>query len=374
LSSIQLQIQATAGEARTGLLHTPHGAVPTPAFMPVGTYGTVKGITPVELRQCGASIVLCNALHLWLRPGSAFIEQMGGLHRFMGWTGPILTDSGGFQIFSLKDMSKVKEEGARFRSPVDGSWRMLSPELCVQAQEELGVDLAMALDECIEWPAERDRVQASTARTTRWLKRAMAARRRPERTAVLGIVQGGFYEDLRLAHAQELAELDLDAYAIGGLSVGEPTEEMWGMVALTAPRLPAHKLRYLMGVGYPIDLVESVRRGMDIFDCVIPTRSGRFGLAFTSVGRLSIKQARFRADGRPLDPACACYACRSFSRAYIRHLFIANEMLAPRLLSLHNIAFYQALMVRIRAAIRVGPRALDELAAEARQWMEPVKD
>jgi queuine tRNA-ribosyltransferase len=292
----------------------------------------------------------------------------------MGWNGPILTDSGGFQIFSLKDMSKVKEEGARFRSPVDGSWRMLSPELCVQAQEELGVDLAMALDECIEWPADRDRVQASTARTTRWLKRAMAARRRPERTALLGIVQGGFHEDLRLTHAQEIAELDLDAYAIGGLSVGEPTEEMWGMVALTAPRLPSNKLRYLMGVGYPIDLVESVRRGMDIFDCVIPTRSGRFGLAFTSVGRLSIKQARFRADGRPLDPACACYACRSFSRAYIRHLFIANEMLAPRLLSLHNIAFYQALMVRIRAAIRVGPGALDELAAEARQWMEPVKD
>jgi queuine tRNA-ribosyltransferase len=364
-SCLRLELHATRGAARTGTLHTPHGPIPTPAFMPVGTYGTVKGMTPLDLRAAGASIVLSNTLHLWVRPGDELIRDLGGLHGFMGWDGPILTDSGGYQVFSLKEFSKVTEEGVRFRSPKDGQYRMMTPEVCVQIQENLGVDLAMAFDECIEWPAERERVIASTQRTTRWLKRCMEARRQPERTALLGIVQGGFYEDLRIAHADEIASFDLDAYAIGGLSVGEPTDQLLGMVEVVAPRLPANKVRYLMGVGYPIDIVEAVLRGVDLFDCVLPTRNARTGQLFTSVGRLSIKHARFRADPGPLDPGCACYTCRSFSRAYLRHLFMADELLGHRLLTLHNLAYYLGLMERLRAAIQSGPEALASLRSEA---------
>jgi queuine tRNA-ribosyltransferase len=373
-SPLRFTVEATAGPARRGRLETPHGVIPTPAFMPVGTYGSVKGISPVELRESGAWVVLSNALHLQLRPGHEVIERLGGLHGFMGWDGPILTDSGGYQVFSMKDLRSLSEEGVKFRSPVDGRAYFLTPEGSVHAQEALGVDLAMAFDECIEWPADRARVAASTARTTRWLKRQIAARRRPDRTALLGIVQGGFYEDLRAAHTDELAALDLDAYAIGGISVGEPREHLLAMVDVSAPRLPANKVRYLMGVGYPIDIIDAVMRGVDLFDCVIPTRSARFGSVFTSRGRLTVKHARFREDPGPLDPACACYACRSFSRAYIRHLFLSNEILAPRLLTLHNLRFYLGLMARIRAAIAEGPAALAALRSEADRWMSPLAD
>jgi queuine tRNA-ribosyltransferase len=342
--------------------------------MPVGTYGTVKGMTPLELGELGADMLLANAYHLWVRPGHREIEALGGLHGFMGWDGPILTDSGGYQVFSLRDVSKVTEEGVRFRAPLDGQYRKLTPEVSVEVQEALGVDLAMAFDECIEYPADRERVARSTERTTRWLRRCMAHRRRPERTALLGIVQGGFHEDLRAAHVQQLAELDLDAYAIGGLSVGEPTAQLLAMVGFTAPLLPAHKVRYLMGVGYPLDIVEAVSRGVDLFDCVLPTRSGRFGQVFTSQGRMNIKHNRLRDDRRPVDPACACYTCRSFSRAYLRHLFLSNEILAPRLLTLHNLTFYQSLMARLRAAIAQGPQELRAVRDQAERWMARHED
>ncbi|MBC8455109.1 MAG: tRNA guanosine(34) transglycosylase Tgt [Deltaproteobacteria bacterium] len=374
MSVLKFYEQARSGEARTGVLNTPHGPIQTPAFMPVGTKGTVKGLVPTELTDAGVEILLCNAYHLWVRPGHGLIEEVGGLHSFMNWDGPILTDSGGFQVFSLRHLNKVKENGVRFRSPHDGQYRTLTPEVAVEIQETLGVDIAMALDECIEWPAERARVGRSTARTTRWLKRCIAARKRPEKTALMGIVQGGFYEDLRVEHAQEIVALDLDAYAIGGLSVGEPTEQLLGMVEVTVPHLPKDKIRYLMGVGYPVNLVDAVMRGVDLFDCVIPTRSGRFGYAFTSQGKLSIKHARYAVDRNPLDPACTCYTCRSFSRAYLRHLFQSNEILAPRLLSLHNVAFYQTLMSRIRAAIRSGPEALTALRSEAQRATDPMSD
>ena len=372
--ALSFQVQATCGPARSGRLMTPHGPVRTPAFMPVGTYGTVKGMTPEDLRGLGTDIVLANAYHLWVRPGHRQIEELGGLHTFMGWDGPILTDSGGYQVFSMRDVNKVTELGVRFRAPLDGLHRMLTPEICVEIQEALGVDLAMAFDECIEWPAERDRVARSTERTTRWLHRCLAARRRPERTALLGIVQGGLYPDLRVAHAQELAALDMDAYAIGGLSVGEPRDELLGMVETTIPHLPVGRIRYLMGVGFPLDIVDAVTRGVDLFDCVLPTRSARFGQVFTVLGRMNIKHARLRDDRRPLDPACACYTCRSFSRAYLRHLFLSNEILAPRLLTLHNLTFYQRLMARLQDAIPAGPAALDDLRVEAQSWMERNED
>lgn len=358
--------------ARRGKLHLTHGVVDTPAFMPVGTAGTVKALSPVDLREAGAQVVLANTYHLWVRPGHRVIEKLGGLHRFMDWDGPILTDSGGYQVFSLKEMRKVSEEGVKFRSPLDGEWRMLTSEVAVEIQEALGVDVAMAFDECIEWPAERARVIASTERTTRWLRRCLAARQRADTTALFGIVQGGFHQDLRIAHAQELAEMDLDGYAIGGLSVGEPREELFSTVAYTAPHLPADKVRYLMGVGYPHDLVDGVLAGVDLFDCVLPTRSARFGAAFTSAGRITIKHARFRDDPRPLDENCACYTCARFSRAYLRHLYTSNEILAPRLLTLHNVTFYQRLMGRLRAAVEAGPDVLLRLRKEAVEWMRPL--
>ena len=354
------------------MLHTPHGPVPTPAFMPVGTYGTVKGMTPPELREIGTHIVLSNTMHLWVRPGDEIIRDLGGLHTFMAWDGPILTDSGGYQVFSLRDRNKVTEEGVRFRTPLDGEYRMLTPERCVRIQENLGVDLAMAFDECIEWPADRDRVIRSTERTTRWLKRCMAARQHPERTALLGIVQGGFYPDLRAAHAQELVELDLDAYAVGGVSVGEPREQLLEMVEATTCHLPVDKVRYLMGVGYPLDIVEAVMRGVDLFDCVLPTRNARNGQVFSTAGRINIKHARYKADPLPLDPGCVCYTCRSFSRAYLRHLFLSNEVLFARLLTLHNLALYQGLMARLRDAVVEGPDSLRALRTTVAGWHLPI--
>ncbi|MEL6344263.1 MAG: tRNA guanosine(34) transglycosylase Tgt [Myxococcota bacterium] len=372
MSPLTMTVEATAGRARAGTLMTPHGPAKTPCFMPVGTYATVKGMTPRDLKELGASIILSNAMHLWVRPGHRQIEALGGLHRFMGYDGPILTDSGGFQIFSLKDFVKVTEEGARFRAPLDGQYRFMSPEVCVEIQEALGVDLAMAFDECIEWPADRDRVGNSTERTTRWLKRCMAARTKPETTALLGIVQGGFYPDLRAAHAQEIVELDLDAYAVGGVSVGEPREKMLEMVEVTTPHLPVDKARYLMGVGYPLDLVDAVMRGVDLFDCVLPTRSGRTGKVFTTRGVLNIKHARYRDDPSPLDEGCTCYTCQSFSRAYLRHLFVSKEILASRLLTFHNLHLYQTLMARVRQAIVEGEAAVAALREDVTVWAAPV--
>ena len=364
-------LHAQADAARRGTLSLPPGTVQTPAFMPVGTQGTVKALTPSDLQDARVQMVLANTYHLWVRPGHERIRSLGGLHRMMAWDGPILTDSGGYQVFSLKEFRKISEEGVRFRSHLDGQWRNLTPEVAVEVQEAFGVDVAMAFDECIEWPATREHVADSTARTTRWLKRCMAARRAPDRTALFGIVQGGMYEDLRIEHAQEIAALDLDAYAVGGLSVGEPRDELFAMARVGAAHLPVNKLRYLMGVGYPIDLVDGVLAGIDLFDCVIPTRSARFGVAFTSRGKVTIKHARYRDDPGPLDPECPCYACARFSRAYLRHCFTANEILAPRLLSLHNITFYQSLMARIRAAIDEGPAALARVRLDAERWSQP---
>ncbi|MDP6932242.1 MAG: tRNA guanosine(34) transglycosylase Tgt, partial [Myxococcota bacterium] len=353
-SAIRLEVAATAGPARRGVLHTLHGAIDTPAFMPVGTAGSVKGVTPQELREVGAEIILANTFHLWVRPGHELVRDLGGLHRFMNWDGPILTDSGGYQVFSLRELSKVSEEGVRIRAPHDGQYRFLTPELAVEIQETMGVDLAMALDECVEWPADRDRVARSNDRTTRLLRRCIQARQAPERTALLGIVQGGMYSDLRTEHAQQLVDLGLDGYAMGGLSVGEPQDQRMAQVDETVPHLPVHAVRYLMGVGTPLDIVEGVIRGVDLFDCVLPTRSGRFGQVFTSGGRLSIKHARYREDSRPLDPLCACYTCRSFSRAYLRHLLLTDEPTGRRLLTLHNLSWLLDFVDRLRSAIREG--------------------
>ena len=344
--------------------------------MPVGTAGTVKGLTPEEVRATGASMVLANTYHLWVRPGHELVRELGGLHRFMNWDGPILTDSGGYQVFSLKEFCRVKEEGVRFRSPHDGQWRLLTPERAVEIQEALGVDVAMAFDECIEVPASAERVRASTERTTRWLERCLAARTQPERTALFGIVQGGLYPAQRKAHAARLAALDLDGYAIGGLSVGEPRADMLAMIDAAVPELPDDRVRYLMGVGYPLDIFEAVLRGIDLFDCVLPTRSGRFGQAFTSLGRLTIRHARYREDSRPLDPCCRCYTCRSFGRAYLRHLFLGKEILGPRLVTLHNLSFYQEFMARLRDAVRGGLSSIETLRplAEAASVTIPAQE
>lgn len=370
MRTASLQIQTTAGQARRGLLTLPHGTVETPAFMPVGTQGTVKGLSPAELKDSGAGIVLANTYHLWVRPGHKLVEGLGGLHTFMGWQGPILTDSGGFQVFSLADINKVSEQGVKFRSPVDGQWRLLTPEVSIEVQEALGVDIAMAFDECVEYPATRQRVQESMARTTRWLDRCIKARTKPEKTSLFGIVQGGMELDLRREHAEQLASFDLDGYALGGLSVGEDRGLLFGTAYATTPYMPAEKPRYLMGVGYPWDLVDGVLAGIDMFDCVLPTRSARFGGIFTSEGRINIKNARFRDDAGPLDAKCDCYTCRNFSRAYLRHLFVADELLAPRLLTLHNIHFYQHLMRTIREAISTGPEALAALKKVTDGWQE----
>jgi queuine tRNA-ribosyltransferase len=347
----------TCGQARTGVLHLPHGAVPTPAFMPVGTRGTVRGVDSEELRTTGAAMVLANTYHLWVRPGHDVIRTLGGLHRFMDWPGPILTDSGGYQLFSMRDRLVVSEEGVRIRSPEDGAWRDLSPELSIEVQEALGVDVAMAFDECLEHPATRERAVESTARTTRWLHRCIAARRAPERTALFGIVQGGLYEDLRRAHAAELSELDLDGYAIGGLSVGEAREDLVAFAAISASALPADRVRYLMGVGHPVDIVDAVLHGVDLFDCVLPTRAGRHGQAYTSEGRRNLKNARYRTDAAPLDPRCGCLTCRTVSRGYLRHLVACDEMLGKRLLTVHNLTFYQDLVTRLRNTIGAGDGA-----------------
>jgi queuine tRNA-ribosyltransferase len=339
---------------RLGELRTARGVVPTPAFMPVGTYATVKTLTPEELREMGAGIILCNVYHLYLRPGVETITALGGLHRFMHWDGPILTDSGGYQIFSLAQFRTIAEEGVTFQSHLDGGARhFLDPETVVALQEALGVDIMICLDECPGYPAPEEEVRRAAALTARWASRSLAARRRPG-AALFAVVQGGMLPELRRQQAEEMAAMGFDGYALGGLSVGEPKELTYEMVSVTAGALPQDRPRYLMGVGTPEDLVEAVGRGVDLFDCVLPTRNARNGMAFTSAGRLVIKNAAYGRDPRPLDEACSCYTCRHYSRAYLRHLFGSREILAFRLLTLHNLYYYLSLMADIRQAVAAG--------------------
>jgi queuine tRNA-ribosyltransferase len=343
------------GRARLGRMITGHGVIDTPAFMPVATQGSVKSLAPGDLVAAGAQIVLANTYHLMLRPGHELIRDLGGLHRFMGWDGPILTDSGGFQVFSLSKLRRIGEEGVEFRSHVDGSRRTLSPESCIAIQHALGVDVLHPLDECLAHPATAADTERSLALTQRWLDRAVAAHRAAGAPgALFGIVQGGTYEALRRRAVEMIAALDLPGHSIGGLAVGEPKPVMYEMTELVAGLLPADRPRYLMGVGKPTDLVEAVARGVDLFDCVMPTRNARNGQAFTADGPVNIANARFARDPEPIDRECPCEGCRRFSRAYVRHLFAARELLAYRLLTLHNLTFYLGLMRQMREAIARG--------------------
>ena len=348
---------ARDGEARRGRLRTAHGTVETPAFMPVGTLGTVKSLTPADLREIGAQIVLANTYHLFLRPGHTLIAELGGLHRFMAWDGPILTDSGGYQVWSLAALRTIREEGVRFRSHLDGGTEhLLTPELVVEIQHALGVDVLHPLDECLPHPAAQEAAEESLGRTLRWARRAHAAHvagRRPGQ-ACFGIVQGGMYPALRRAAVAETCALGFDGYALGGFAVGEPRGLMRELVGLTAQELPVERPRYLMGVGRPDDLVDAVAAGVDMFDCVLPTRHARTGQAFTSGGLVVIRNATHARAPGPLDPGCRCYTCRHFSRAYLRHLFLARELTVYRLLTLHNLTYYLGLMAGLRAAISAG--------------------
>lgn len=337
--------------ARRGRIHTPHGVIETPIFMPVGTKATVKAMTPEELKAIGSQIILSNTYHLYLRPGHELIARAGGLHAFMHWEGPILTDSGGFQVFSLGDLRKITEEGVAFQSHNDGSRHFISPEKAVEIQTALGSDIMMAFDECAPYPAEHDYVKKSLERTTRWAARCKEAHWNTEKQALFGIVQGGMYKDLREQSVQELLELDFPGYAIGGLSVGEPKELMYEVLDYTTPLLPADKPRYLMGVGTPDHLIEGVLRGVDMFDCVLPTRIARNGTALTTVGKVVIKNKKYEEDFTPLDPNCSCYTCTNYTRAYLRHLCKENEILSARLLTNHNLYFLLNLMSGIRGAI-----------------------
>jgi len=348
-------LDAVDGAARVGRMLTAHGHVDTPAFMAVATQGSVKSLSPDDLVAAGSQIVLANTYHLMLRPGHELVRELGGLHRFMGWDGPILTDSGGFQVWSLAKLRRIAEEGVEFRSHVDGSLRALSPESCVAIQHALGVDVLHPLDECLAHPATMLETERSLGLTQRWLVRAVAAHRAAGAPAALfGIVQGGSHEALRRQAVEQTCALGLPGHAIGGLAVGEPKPVMYDITELVAGLLPADRPRYLMGVGKPPDLVEAVARGVDLFDCVLPTRNARNGQVFTPDGPLNIANARFARDPAPLDAECACEGCRSFSRAYLRHLFGARELLAYRLLTLHNVTFYQRLMRDARRAIAAG--------------------
>ena len=364
--SFAFQVVQTDGHARAGVLTTAHGEVQTPAFMPVGTQGAVKGVTHRDLEGLGAGMLLSNTYHLYLRPGDDLIARRGGLHRFIGWRRPILTDSGGYQVFSLAERCTIEEEGAHFRSHLDGSAHVLTPEKAADIQAQLGSDISMVLDECLALPAETVTVRDSMLRTVRWARRArdrfQAIRAGGATTVVatnsgqaqFGIVQGGVHPDLREESARKTVEVGFEGYAIGGLSVGEPPEVMYDVVAQTVPFLPEGAPRYLMGVGTPEDLLEAVERGVDMFDCVLPTRNARNGQLFTSRGRINIKNARYAEDDSPADPDCACYTCRTFSRAYLRHLFAVNELNAATLNTLHNLNFYLDTLRRIRESLTFG--------------------
>ncbi len=357
------EILKTEAKARRGAFQTAHGTVQTPVFMNVGTAGAIKGaVDAFDLKELGCQVELSNTYHLHVRPGDAIVRQMGGLHKFMRWDGPMLTDSGGFQVFSLASLRKIKEEGVFFNSHVDGRKIFMGPEESMRIQSNLGSDIAMAFDECVENPAPYDYVKASCARTTRWLARCKKEMARlnslPDtvnpQQMLFGINQGGTYDDLRIQHMKDIAELDLPGYAIGGLAVGESTETMYHILDEVLPHAPAHKPRYLMGVGTPSNIIEGVARGVDFFDCVMPTRNARHGHLFTWDGILNIHNAKYQTDGRPIEEGCQCPTCRRFSRAYVRHLLKAGEMLSQRLLVQHNLWFYNNLMVKIREAIDHG--------------------
>jgi queuine tRNA-ribosyltransferase len=377
MSAFAFQLLHTDHQARRGLIHTPHGDIETPAFMPVATQGAIKGVLHRDLEEMGAQILLSNTYHLFLRPGDDLIARHGGLHRFINWTKPMLTDSGGYQVFSLSERRTITEEGVRFQSHLDGSAHLLTPEKATDIQAQLGPDIAMVLDECLALPATIDSARLSMERTARWAARArdrflaLQAGTVPgvvvsnPGQAQFGIVQGGAFPDLRTESVQRTIEVGFEAYAIGGLAVGEPVEVMYEIVGHTAPQLPADRPRYLMGVGTPQDLVEAVARGVDMFDCVLPTRNARNGQLFTSEGRINIKNARYANDERPLDPECRCVTCRSCSRAYLRHLYLANEINASTLNTLHNLSFYLDTLRRIRDAIAF--RRFEEFRLDFRQ-------
>lgn len=353
---MEFALRLTSDNARSGLIKTAHGEVHTPAFMPVGTAGTVKAMTPRDLEEAGAQIVLGNAYHLYLRPGVELVKRAGGLHRFMGWGRPILTDSGGFQVFSLAELRKIKEEGVEFQSHLDGSYHVFTPESVMELEVSLGADLIMNFDECIPYPSSRDYTEASTARTTRWARRCRQRflelnNLHGVRQALFGIVQGGIYPDLRERSAREMVEIGFEGYAIGGLAIGEPKAATWEAVESACRHLPPSQPRYMMGVGLPEDIIRGIALGVDMFDCVIPTRNARNGTLFTAEGRLAIKNAKHQQDLGPVDPSCDCYLCKNFSRSYLRHLFLSKEMLAAQLATMHNLRFYLSMMSQARAAI-----------------------
>ncbi|MBI2296426.1 MAG: tRNA guanosine(34) transglycosylase Tgt [Betaproteobacteria bacterium] len=353
---MQFEVLATDGAARRGRLTLPHGTVDTPAFIPIGTYGAVKAMSPQELTGIGAQIVLGNTFHLWLRPGVEVIAAHGGLHRFMGWDGPILTDSGGYQVYSLGPLRRITEEGVKFRSPVNGDPCFLTPEESMRIQRVLAADIVMVFDECTPYPAEFEPARDSMRLSLRWAERSKRAHE-GDGNALFGIVQGGMYEQLRDESLAGLERIGFDGYAIGGLSVGEAKRDMTRILEHTAPRLPAQRPRYLMGVGTPQDIVAAVRAGIDLFDCVLPTRNARNGWVYTRRGVMKLRNARFREDTRPLDEQCACYTCRRFTRAYLHHLQRVNEILGARLNTLHNLYYYQELMRGLHAAIERGQLA-----------------
>jgi queuine tRNA-ribosyltransferase len=353
---MQFSVTYTDNAARRGALTLAHGTVQTPAFMPVGTYGTVKAMSPAELKEIGAHIVLGNTFHLWLRPGLEVIAAHGGLHRFMGWDGPILTDSGGFQVWSLGDLRKISEEGVKFRSPVNGDPCFLTPEESMRIQKVLNSDIVMIFDECTPYPASHEQARKSMELSLRWAERSKKAYG-SNPNALFGIIQGGMFEDLRDVSLKGLTNIGFDGYAIGGLSVGEPKEDMLRILAHTVPQMPADKPRYLMGVGTPEDLVAAVTAGVDMFDCVMPTRNARNGWLFTRFGEVKIKNARYRDDTGPLDPDCSCYTCQNFTRAYLHHLHRVGEILGARLNTIHNLYYYQELMRGLRHAIEAGTLA-----------------
>ena len=334
--------------ARLGILHTPHGPFPTPMYMPVGTLATIKGLSPEELKEMGADVVLANTYHLWLRPGEDLVAEAGGLHKFMNWDKGILTDSGGFQVFSLSDMRKITEEGVHFRNHINGEKLFLSPEKAIHIENQLGADIIMSFDECPPFDQSYDYVKRSIERTTRWAERGLRAHQRPQDQALFGILQGAGYKDLRLAHAQDMIAMDFPGYSIGGLSVGESKEEMNEVLDYLTPVMPKHKPRYLMGVGSPDSLIDGVIRGVDMFDCVLATRIARNGTCMTSQGRLVVKNAQYARDFRPIDEKCDCYTCKHYSRAYIRHLIKCDEIFGLRLASIHNVHFLLNLMKQVR--------------------------
>jgi queuine tRNA-ribosyltransferase len=354
--------------ARCGVLHTPHGSLETPAFMPVGTQATVKGVLPDQLRATGSRMILANTYHLALRPGDEEVAAMGGLHAYMDWSGPILTDSGGFQVFSLADRARVTEAGASFRSHLDGRLFELTPERAIAIQQNLGADVAMCLDVCPALPAGKEVIASAVDRTVRWAARCKEAHDRPDQ-ALFGIVQGGGHADLRQACAGALIDLDFDGYAVGGVSVGEGRDQVRLALEVTTPRLPEDRPRYLMGVGRPQDILDAIATGIDLFDCVLPTRNGRNATCLTSLGPVKLRNAAHRRDPRPIEDGCDCLACRRFSRSYLRHLFIANEMLGPILASIHNLTYLQTLTFRAREAIRGG--RFVQLRAEVLEALGP---